>query len=89
MPRPVLPDTRQRLIEAARSLFWGVDLRLGGDWLVLDTPTATRVRLVQTGWQQDAEWDAAYDDLELGNAPLLMQLHRRFTSGPLDWSKFT
>ena len=51
-------------------------------------PTATRVTLVQTGWQQGAEWDAAYDYLEKGNAQLLMQLHRRFTSGPLDWSKF-
>ena len=89
-----------------------VDLRPGGDWLVLYTPTATgggtiesftpdvtfrlaaagptatRVTLVQTGWQPGAEWDAAYDYLEKGNAQLLMQLHRRFTTGPLDWSKF-
>jgi uncharacterized protein YndB with AHSA1/START domain len=111
-----------------------VELRPGGDWLVLYTPTATgggtivsftpraeivikalapeqfptvratrtdvtfrlaaagpaatRVTLLQTGWQSGAEWDAAYDYLATGNAQLLMQLHRRFTSGPLDWSKF-
>lgn len=111
-----------------------VDLRPGGDWLVLYTPTATgggtivsyvpraeivlkalapeqfptvratrtdvtfrltaagaaatKVTLEQTGWQSGAEWDAAYDYLASGNAQLLQQLHRRFTSGPLDWSKF-
>ena len=111
-----------------------VDLRPGGDWLVLYTPTATgggtivsvtprrqlvmralapekfptvrrertdvtfefatagpsatTVTLVQTGWKSGEEWDAAYDYLSKGNAQLLTQLHQRFTSGPLDWSKF-
>ena len=111
-----------------------VDLRPGGDWLVLYTPTATgggtivsfvarkelvmkamapekfptvrnertdvtfslaavsptatRVTLVQTGWKEGAEWDAAYEYLSKGNAQLLTQLHQRFATGPLDWSKF-
>jgi uncharacterized protein YndB with AHSA1/START domain len=111
-----------------------VDLRPGGDWLVLYTPTATgggtivsfvprkelvmkamapekfptvrsertdvtfsltavsptatRVTLMQTGWKDGAEWDAAYEYLSRGNAQLLTQLHQRFTTGPLDWSKF-
>ena len=111
-----------------------VDLRPGGDWLVLYTPTATgggtivsfvpraeivmkalapekfptvrstrtdvtfrltsdgaaatKVTLVQEGWQSGVEWDAAYEYLATGNAQLLAQLHQRFTSGPLDWSKF-
>lgn len=110
-----------------------VDLRAGGDWIVVYSPTATgggtiesfipksrlairamapeqfptvrrertlatfsfealgpdstRVTLVQTGWKAGAEWDAAYDYLTKGNAQLLSQLHRRFSSGPIDWSK--
>lgn len=49
---------------------------------------ATRVTLLQTGWQIGAEWDAAYDYLAKGNAQLLTQLRERFVSGPIDWSKF-
>ncbi len=52
------------------------------------TPTSTKVTLRQTGWQQGGEWDAAYEYLSRGNAQLLAQLHQRFASGPLDWSKF-
>jgi uncharacterized protein YndB with AHSA1/START domain len=48
---------------------------------------ATMVRLTQTGWQQGAEWDAAYEYLTAGNAQLMAMLHKRFVSGPLDWSK--
>ena len=51
-------------------------------------PAATRVTLLQTGWQTGAEWDAAYDYLAKGNAQLLTQLRQRFVSGPVDWSKF-
>lgn len=53
-----------------------------------DGPAATRVTLLQTGWQAGAEWDAAYDYLARGNAQLLAQLRERFVSGPIDWSKF-
>lgn len=48
-------------------------------------PSATRVILIQTGWQTGAEWDAAYDYLTKGNAQLLLQLHTRFVSGPIKW----
>lgn len=51
------------------------------------SPTTTRVTLHQTGWQQGAEWDAAYDYLAGGNAQLLEQLHRRFSTGPIAWPK--
>ena len=47
----------------------------------------TRVTLVQTGWKSGSEWDEAYEYLARGNAILLRQLHRRFSSGPVDWSK--
>lgn len=50
------------------------------------TPQTTRVTLLQTGWKTGAEWDAAYDYLATGNAQLLTQLHKRFASGPIDWS---
>jgi uncharacterized protein YndB with AHSA1/START domain len=46
---------------------------------------ATVVRLIQTGWQQGAEWDHAYEYLVAGNAQLLAMLHRRFLEGPIDW----
>jgi uncharacterized protein YndB with AHSA1/START domain len=48
---------------------------------------STVVRLTQTGWQSGPEWDAAYEYLIEGNAQLLAMLHRRFVSGPIDWSK--
>jgi uncharacterized protein YndB with AHSA1/START domain len=51
------------------------------------SPTATRVTLVQTGWQSGTEWDAAYEYLAAGNAQLLAQLHKRFESGPIAWPK--
>ena len=47
----------------------------------------TEVRLVQIGWKEGAEWDAAYDYLSRGNAMLLNTLHKRFTDGPIDWKK--
>lgn len=48
---------------------------------------ATVVRLIQTGWQQGAQWDHAYEYLVAGNAQLLSTLHRRFLEGPIDWDK--
>jgi uncharacterized protein YndB with AHSA1/START domain len=48
---------------------------------------STLVRLTQTGWKTGAEWDAAYEYLAVGDAQLLATLHRRFVSGPVDWSK--
>jgi uncharacterized protein YndB with AHSA1/START domain len=47
----------------------------------------TLVRLTQTGWKDGDEWDRAYEYLTAGNAELLATLHRRFVSGPIDWSK--
>jgi uncharacterized protein YndB with AHSA1/START domain len=47
----------------------------------------TLVRLTQTGWQEGEEWNKAYEYLAVGNAQLLATLHRRFISGPIDWSK--
>lgn len=48
-------------------------------------PKSTTVRLAQTGWQQGAEWDQAYDYLSKGNAQLLEALYHRFAVGPIAW----
>jgi hypothetical protein len=48
-------------------------------------PNATTVRLAQTGWQQGAEWDQAFDYLATGNAQLLEALYHRFAVGPVVW----
>lgn len=48
---------------------------------------ATLVRLTQTGWKNEPEWDRAYEYLLAGNAQLLSGLHRRFVAGPVDWDK--
>jgi uncharacterized protein YndB with AHSA1/START domain len=52
-----------------------------------DHGKGTLVRLTQTGWKDGDEWDRAYEYLAAGNAQLLATLHRRFVSGPIDWSK--
>jgi AcrR family transcriptional regulator len=51
----------------------------------LVTPVSTTVTLTQTGWQNGAEWNAAYEYLAGGNAELLTQLYQRFASGPIAW----
>jgi uncharacterized protein YndB with AHSA1/START domain len=48
---------------------------------------STLVQLTQTGWKTGDEWEKAYEYLAVGNAQLLATLHRRFVSGPIDWSK--
>ncbi len=54
-----------------------------------DHSKGTLVRLTQTGWKDGEEWDRAYEYLTAGNAQLLATLHRRFVSGPIDWSKLS
>ena len=54
-----------------------------------DHGKGTLVRLTQTGWKDGEEWDRAYEYLTAGNAQLLATLHRRFVSGPIDWSKLS
>jgi uncharacterized protein YndB with AHSA1/START domain len=52
-----------------------------------DHGKGTLVRLTQTGWKDGDEWERAYEYLTAGNAQLLATLHRRFVSGPIDWTK--
>jgi len=46
----------------------------------------TRVWLEQTGWGRGGQWDQAYDYFTDAWKKVLALLHRRFESGPLDWS---
>ena len=48
---------------------------------------STLVKLTQTGWKSGEEWDRAFEYLARGNAQMLETLHRRFVSGPIDWTK--
>lgn len=48
---------------------------------------ATRVRLTATGYPPGAEGDALLGFFREGNRTSLEQLRRRFTAGPIDWSK--
>lgn len=48
---------------------------------------ATLVRLTQSGWKSGDEWTQAYEYLVAGNAQLMASLHKRFVSGPTEWSK--
>lgn len=48
---------------------------------------STLVELTQTGWKEGDEWTKAYEYLAVGNAQLLVALHHRFVSGPIDWTK--
>ena len=48
---------------------------------------STLVELMQTGWQSGDEWTRAYEYLAVGDAQLLVTLHHRFVSGPIDWTK--
>ena len=49
-------------------------------------PDATRVRLTGSGYPAGAEGDALIGFFRTGNSMALRQLHRRFASGPIDWS---
>jgi uncharacterized protein YndB with AHSA1/START domain len=46
----------------------------------------TRVWFEQTGWGRGGEWDTTYDYFQVAWKSVLALLHRRYTSGPIDWS---
>lgn len=46
-----------------------------------------RVHVVQAGWKRGDEWDRAFRTMAHANAEWLSWLHRRFTQGPIDWSR--
>jgi uncharacterized protein YndB with AHSA1/START domain len=50
--------------------------------------TRTRLLFTHSGWGEGPEWDAAYRYFDVAwNAHVLPRLQRRFTHGPVDWSR--
>lgn len=67
------------------------ELRTHRTWVVLfldDAPEGgTIVRLAHLGWRAGEEWERLYDYFDRNWDIVLARLDRRFTVGPLDWSK--
>lgn len=67
------------------------DVRNGGTWVVVqmrqEGTDRTRVTVTHLGWKEGPEWDRAYDHFVRGWDDLMKRLERRFTGGPIDWSK--
>jgi hypothetical protein len=47
----------------------------------------THVTITHLGWKTGAEWDQAYAHFQRGWNELMSRLEKRFTDGPIDWSK--
>jgi uncharacterized protein YndB with AHSA1/START domain len=67
------------------------EVRNGGTWVVvLMQPVnagQTHVTVEHLGWKQGQEWDTAYAHFVEGWGQMMERLKRRFTDGPIDWSK--
>jgi len=50
------------------------------------TATDTRVRLTHVGWGTGGEWDKAYDYFDRAWGNVLLNLQKRFSEGPIDWT---
>jgi uncharacterized protein YndB with AHSA1/START domain len=67
------------------------EVRNGGMWVVaqmrpVDAYT-THVTITHLGWKRGPEWDKAYAHFQRGWSELMDRLQKRFTDGPIDWSK--
>jgi uncharacterized protein YndB with AHSA1/START domain len=67
------------------------EVRNGGTWVVVQMrpqgPDRTYVSITHLGWKEGAEWDLAYVHFTRGWGELMERLQKRFTDGPIDWSK--
>lgn len=67
------------------------EVRNGGTWVVVqmrsEGPSGTHVSVTHYGWRDGAEWDQAYAHFVRGWGGVMKRLERRFTDGPIDWSK--
>jgi len=67
------------------------EVRNGGTWVVVqmhpEGPDRTHVTVEHLGWKEGPEWDQAYAHFIRGWGELMKRLGRRFTEGPIDWSK--
>lgn len=67
------------------------EVRKGGTWVVVQMRpeglNRTHVTLTHLGWRDGPEWDQAFAHFVRGWGELMKRLERRFTEGPIDWSK--
>ena len=67
------------------------EVRNGGTWVVVqmraEGPNRTHVTVTHLGWKDGPEWDQAFAHFVRGWGDLMKRLERRFTNGPIDWSK--
>jgi uncharacterized protein YndB with AHSA1/START domain len=67
------------------------EVRSGGTWVVVHMRPVdayrTRVTIRHLGWRAGPGWDEAYVHFQRGWSELLGRLQKRFTEGPIDWSK--
>jgi uncharacterized protein YndB with AHSA1/START domain len=67
------------------------EVRNGGKWVVVEMRPIdsyrTHVAITHLGWKKGAEWDQAYAHFQRGWSELMGRLEKRFTDGPIDWSK--
>lgn len=66
-------------------------VRNGGTWVVVqlqpEGPDRTKVTLTHLGWREGPEWDKAFQFFTRAWDIVMNRLQRRFTAGPIDWSK--
>jgi uncharacterized protein YndB with AHSA1/START domain len=69
------------------------EVRNGGTWVVVEMHPVdaykTHVTITHLGWKDGPEWDRAYLHFQRGWSELMNRLEKRFTDGPIDWSKQT
>lgn len=67
------------------------EVRNGGTWVVAEMRPVdaytTHVTIMHLGWKDGPEWDKAYAHFQRGWSDLMSRLEKRFTDGPIDWSK--
>jgi hypothetical protein len=47
----------------------------------------THVTITHLGWKDGPEWDRAYEHFQRGWSDLMTRLQKRFTEGPINWSR--
>jgi uncharacterized protein YndB with AHSA1/START domain len=67
------------------------EVRNGGTWVVVEMRPIDAYRthgtITHLGWKDGPEWDQAYVHFQRGWSELMNRLQKRFTDGPIDWSK--
>jgi uncharacterized protein YndB with AHSA1/START domain len=66
-------------------------VRNGGTWVVVEMrpegANQTHVTVTHFGFREGAHWEEGYVHFQQGWSDLMKRLERRFTDGPIDWSK--